>query len=283
MGRTATDKIASAVGAITEGMSLRAVSRVTGLSRTKLGDLVLQAGRASERLLDEKIRGFRCEQVECDELHTFIKKRRMRVKAKDAPEVGDAWIWVGIDPDSKLVPAHHVGKRGWLDAQRFTRQLRARIEGNVQLNTDRLMAYRAAILGEFSTWNGETWDRPAWGTIVKRYEVEVLDEGRYSPPRVVSVERRAESGNPDMSRVGTSHVESQNLTFRMRNKRAARLGNAFSKTLEHLRAATATYYAHYNFVRAHSTVRTTPAVAAGLAAQPMSLGEFVEWIGDYGR
>ena len=69
----------------------------------------------------------------------------------------------------------------------------------------------------------------------------------------------------------------------MRNKRAARLGNGFSKSVEHLRAAIAGYYAHYNFVRRHSTIKTTPAVAAGLVSAPMSIGEFAEWVDVYGR
>ena len=111
MSRTPTASKIAAVGALTEGMSLRAVSRLTGLSRTRLGLLVLQMGLASERLLDEKIRGFRCEQIECDEMWTFIQKRRSRVRAGDSPEVGDAWIWSGIDPDSKLIPLHELELR----------------------------------------------------------------------------------------------------------------------------------------------------------------------------
>ena len=92
-------------------------------------------------------------------------------------------------------------------------------------------------LGKLSKPNGSGWDRPDWATVVKRFETPVDATGRYVPPRVESVEKRAESGNPDMERATTSHVESQHLHFRMRNKRAARLSNAFSKSLEHLRAA----------------------------------------------
>ena len=200
-----------------------------------------------------------------------------------SPEAGDAWVWVGLDPDSKLVPAHHVGKRVLADAHAFTRQLRRRVEGRVQLNTDRLHAYRSAILGEFSEKAGDGWERPDWATIVKHYEVEPVAEGRYSPPRCTSVDKRVESGRPDMDRATTSHVEAHHLHFRMRNKRAARLGNAFSKSREHLRAAVATYYAHYNLVRRHSSIKTTPAVAAGLAERPWRMEELVELGAMYGR
>lgn len=286
MSRTSLDKKIAAIGALVEGASLRAVSRMTGLSRTRLGRLVLEMGHASERLLEERIRGFRCEQIECDELWTFVQKRRARVRPGDSPEVGDAWIWSGVDPDSKLVPAHHVGGRQLADAHAFARQLRHRIEGEVQLNTDRLHAYRSAIWGEFSTWNEAKgyWDRPAWGTIVKHYETpEVRDQGRYVPPRLARTDRRVESGSPDFDRISTSHVEAHHLHFRMRNRRVARMTNAISKSLQHLRAATATYYAHYNFVRKHSTLRTAPAVAGGLLNRPWTLAEFVEWGEVYGR
>jgi len=150
MSLTPIDKRIAAIGGLTEGLSLRAVSRLTALSREKLSQLVLQMGRASERLLGEKIRGFHCQQIECGEVRTFIQKRRGQVRPGDPPEAGDAWIWSGIDPESKLVPAHHVGKRGLADAHAFARQLRERISGRVQLNTDRLVAHRSAIFAEFT-------------------------------------------------------------------------------------------------------------------------------------
>ena len=107
MSKTPIETQAAAIGALTEGMSLSAVSRLTGLSRSRLGVLVLQAGRACERLLDERIRGFCCEQIEADEQWMFVHKRKHRIKPGDSPEVGDAWVWTGLDPDSKLIAAHH--------------------------------------------------------------------------------------------------------------------------------------------------------------------------------
>lgn len=178
-----------------------------------------------------------------------------------------------------------MGGRGIADAHAFARQLRQRVRGRVQINTDRLVTYRAAILGEFSEPDGNGgWIRPDWGSIVKRYEADPAPEGgRYVPPRCVDVQRRVEAGNPDPAHISTSHVEAHHLHARMRNKRLARLGNGFSKSLEHLRASMATYYAHYNFVRRHSTVRTTPAVAAGLTNRPWTLIQFVEWGELHGR
>jgi ABC-type histidine transport system ATPase subunit len=100
---------------------------------------------------------------------------------------------------------------------------------------------------------------------------------------MMRAERRVESGNPDPGRISTSHVEAQHLQFRMRNKRAARMTNAASRTLQHLRASVAMHFAQYNFVRVHSTTKETPAVAAGVVEKRWSVAELVERATMYAR
>ena len=87
------------------------------------------------------------------------------------------------------------------------------------------------------------------------------------------------------SQITTSHVERQNLTMRMSMRRFTRLTNGFSKKVEGLRAAVALHFAHYNFVRIHSTLRVTPAMAAGVSGKVWALEELVErtaWTGSEG-
>ena len=71
-------------------------------------------------------------------------------------------------------------------------------------------------------------------------------------------------------------VERQNLTMRMGNRRFTRLTNAHSKKIENHVASVALHFAHYNFARVHSTLRCTPAMAAGVATTVWSLGELVD-------
>ena len=71
-------------------------------------------------------------------------------------------------------------------------------------------------------------------------------------------------GDPDEKHVSTSYAERQNLTMRMHMRRFTRLTNAFSKKFENHCHMVALYTVWYNYIRTHKTLKTTPAVAAGL-------------------
>src|SRR3954452_18990396 len=72
------------------------------------------------------------------------------------------------------------------------------------------------------------------------------------------------TGNPDPEHVSTSYVERSNLSIRMHSRRFTRLTNAHSKKLENHIWGVALHVTFYNFVRIHSTLRTSPAMAAGI-------------------
>jgi hypothetical protein len=83
-------------------------------------------------------------------------------------------------------------------------------------------------------------------------------------------------GAPVEELVSTSFVERQNVTMRMSMRRFTRLTNGHSKKLENHGAAIALHFAHYNFVRVHSTLRATPAMAAGLSTTLWTMGELLD-------
>ncbi len=146
----------------------------------------------------------------------------------------------------------------------------------VQISTDALAAYPDAIDRSFGT-------EADHGQIVKTYSVTNLNKeaaSRYSPADVVKVERTVVSGMPDISRITTSHIESQNLTLRMHCRRLTRLTNAFSKKFENFQAAVALNFAYYNFCKTHSAIRMTPAQAAGVENSAWTVAELVERCGE---
>ena len=81
-------------------------------------------------------------------------------------------------------------------------------------------------------------------------------------------------GDPDPKHISTSYVERQNLTMRMNMRRFTRLTNGFSKKIENHMHQVALNYMHYNFVRIHQTLKTTPAIAAGVS-KPWTIADIV--------
>ncbi len=179
------------------------------------------------------------------------------------------WTFVALDSDTKLVPCFTVGKRTGETTRAFVADLASRLTNRVQISTDGLSLYASAIEDAF----GADVD---YATVVKAYEAEPMGPGRYSPPKVTSATKTAIMGTPDMDKVCTSYVERQNLTMRMQIRRMTRLTNAFSKKLRNHRAATGLHFAAYNLCRIHGTMRTTPAMAAGVTSHVWSMPELLD-------
>jgi IS1 family transposase len=184
--------------------------------------------------------------------------------------VGDTWTFVAIDSDTKLVPSFLVGKRDAAHTHAFIADVASRLLNRVQISTDGLRSYIDAIGSEFGPGGVD------YAQLHKTYEAEPSGPGRYSPPKVIEVEKTPIFGAPEADLVSTSYVERQNLTVRMGVRRYTRLTNAFSKRLDRHVAATALHFAHYNFVRCHRTLRVSPAMAAGIEQTLWGTGELLE-------
>ena len=102
---------------------------------------------------------------------------------------------------------------------------------------------------------------------------------RDSPAPMVSSEKHSAIGNPDMKHISTSHVERANLSVGMGMRRLTRLTNAFSKKLENHMHAVSFYFMVYNFVKIHKTIRTTPAMEAGVTDFLWSMEDIVMMTG----
>jgi hypothetical protein len=90
-------------------------------------------------------------------------------------------------------------------------------------------------------------------------------------------QRRQVAGPDDLDpfSICTSYVERNNLTIRTLMRRFTRLSLGFSKKLENLAAAVALHVAHYNFCRVHSTLKMTPAMAAGVVSELWTLDDLL--------
>lgn len=251
-------------------MAIRAISRVTGVSKNAIIKLLNDAGRALGVYQDEAFRNLPCKRVQVDEIWSFTYCKQKNVaKAKAAPlECGDAWTWTAICADTKLVFSLLVGDRDAYHANVFMEDVASRLAGRVQITSDGHKAYVEAVEGAF----GMDVD---YAMLVKQYGKPVYGENRYSPPQLTSAVRTRIQGNPAMEHASTSYVERQNLTMRMHMRRFTRLTNAFSKKLENHANAIALHFAYYNFVRIHQTLRMTPAMAAGVTDRLWEMSDLV--------
>jgi IS1 family transposase len=264
------EKQVTIIRALVEGVSIRSVERMTGVHRDTIMRLMVRIGEGCERLQSAMMRDLDTEAIEVDEIWGFVEKKQRHVTASDDPSrCGDVWTFVAIDADTKLIPAFRTGKRDLPTAVAFMTDLSERVRNRIQISSDGLRAYVDATEQAFGT-------AVDYCQIIKTYETEPVGAGRYSPPRVKSVERVAVAGDPSMSRASTSYVERSNLSIRMSNRRMTRLTNAFSKKIENHRAAMALHFANYNLCRVHGSLRMTPAMAAGVTTSVWTVAELVD-------
>lgn len=270
-----TEKKVAVIAMLCEGSSIRAIERITGIQKKTIGRLALRVGDACKKIMDEKMRGLTCKQIEVDEIWGFVGSKQKN--ATRTENYGDVWTFIALDADTKLIPSFTIGKRDAYHAKAFMGDLASRLANRVQISSDGLAAYEDAIERGF----GSDVD---YAQIVKTYSLSVPGSApasiRYSPAEVVRVEKKRITGNPLAERVSTSHVEKQNHTLRMHCRRLTRLTNAFSKKLENFEAAIALNFAYYNFCKTHSALRMTPAMAAGIESTHWTVEELIKRCGE---
>jgi IS1 family transposase len=251
------------ISALAEGSSIRSVERITGVHRDTIMRLGVRVGKGCANLLDQKMRNLSCEHLQFDELWGFIGKKQKHVQPDDNPDCGDVWTFCAIDSDTKLVPSFKVKKRDMRTANAFVSDVASRLKNRVQISTDGLPGYVEAVEKAF----GANVD---YAQIVKVFDDQSMDA------EVIGMTKRAFAGRPDMSLATTSHVERLNGTTRLHMRRLTRLTYAFSKKKENFEAAVALHFAYYNFVKRHNSLRTTPAMAAGIERDFWTVGDLVE-------
>jgi IS1 family transposase len=259
------------VAALVEGMSIRATVRMTGAAKNTVQKLLLELGAASLAYQDRVMHTLPCKRIQVDECWAFCYAKAKNVTPEIAaknPYAGDVWTWAAIDADTKLIPCWIIGPRDGVTARMFVNDLAARLADRIQLTSDGLSVYLAAVERAF---RGEV----DYAQLVKIYGETSESQKRYSPAECIGCERKAVTGYPDPEHVSTSFIERANLTMRMGMRRFTRLTNAFSKKIENHAAAVALHMLHYNFVRIHQTLRTTPAMAAGISERLWEISDMI--------
>lgn len=277
---------------LTEGMSIRATQRATGMDRNTICKLIVMFGDKCRAFLDARMRGLALTHLQFDEQWTFVYKKQSRLTIQERAECcdkGDVYLWTCVDQKTKLMPSFLIGKRSADNARRFMMDVAGRLVfpaphasdahgfsagGYVpvtQVSTDGFPAYPEAVDLAFGPY-------VRFGTIIKEYRNAGMI---YTPGEMVGTRR---TGIRGIGRGGerticTSHVERLNGTQRLFMKRLNRLTLAFSKKLRNLEAAFAMFAAYYNYCwqtrkpGKTGKLRSTAAMMAGIAGHVWSFDE----------
>lgn len=284
-GETFTDKTATLDGmridlsraemiirCMMEGTGVRAVARLTNTDMHTIMDLLVLIGGRCKRFIDGTFRDLQVKDVQVDELWSYVycKERTRQKLSLPLATFGDQYCFVGMEQHTKLILAWHVGNREMSQCRLFLEKLaRACWKVPFQLTADGWRSYQALVPNEFRR------HRVNFAALIKLFG-PAQETVRYSPAQITSVKQKRVCGNPDPERACTSHVERLNLSIRMGLRRFTRLTNAFSKKLENHEAALGLFFVYYNFCTKHSSIKTTPAIKAGLADHAWTVRELIE-------
>jgi IS1 family transposase len=267
------EKRLAVLAALVDGNSERAIDRMTGVNRITVSRVAMRCGRGAINLHDRVVRNLSCSMIQADEIWSYVGKKQKRVTEADGPGVGEAYTFVALCGTSKIVVSFHVGKRDQATTDAFMSDLRSRLITMPMMASDGFAPYPSAVGAEF----GEAID---YGTMKKNYSNKGRrdDDHRYEPPRDPFITKKTVFGAPDHDKITTYAVERNNGTMRHFIGRMRRLVYAFSKDLEHHKAAVSLAYAYYNFCWVVKTLKRTPAMAAGLTDHVWTIDEFLDVI-----
>jgi IS1 family transposase len=244
---------------------------MTGVAKKTVMRLLVECGEFCAEYQDQVFHNLKCQRLQVDEMWSFCycKQKNVTPEIIEDHVAGDVWLWAAVDAETKLVPCWYVGQRDAIAATEFIADLESRLANRVQITSDGLKVYVNAVIDAFA-------DEVDYAQLVKYYGTEPgEDQRRYSPAVCTGAEKIIRLGDPDPKHISTSYVERHNLSVRMTVRRFTRLTNAFSKKIENHCAAVALGYFAYNFIKIHSTLRMTPAMAAGITQRLWDVADLV--------
>jgi IS1 family transposase/transposase-like protein len=259
------EKIVQIVNCLVEGVSVRATARLTNVQKNTVLRVLRHAGMLCRRVMESRIRNLHVNYLQVDEVWGFVGKKEMNVRPDErnnGHHVGDIWLFLGIDAETKLVPTFALGERSMETAQRFMQDVAGRITNRPQITTDGWRGFIWAVEEAFGT-------NCDYGMLIKSYSER---DGRLE---LTGAQPRPIIGRPKVHHISTSYAERNNLNCRLFVRRLTRLTNAFSRRAENLNAALWIYFAHWNFVRIHTTLRVTPSMEAGVTDHLWTIDELL--------
>jgi IS1 family transposase len=276
MGKLHWQKEQLVVRCLVNGNSIRGTERIAKVHRDTVTKIMVRRGEECQNYLRLKTWKLPHDHWQVDEIWNYVAKKEDHLTHVERLKggKGDRWLFVACGEETKLVPVVHLGKRTNWHTRCFLEQLQMRLPDGYRpkISSDAMKSYEDAVYDVFG-------DQIDYGQIVKNYSKIRPRRGKNKKPPNPNkpfITRKILFGNFDLDSICTSHVERANGTIRNDGRRFTRRTLAFSKKLHNLDMAIWLQIANYNFCRIHRTLKTTPAVAAGIASEPMSVERLIE-------
>jgi IS1 family transposase len=294
--KTPSARVAEVLTALAEGLTVAAAVRVFGHSEGTLTTWLTRAGEHSETLHTCWFRHLHLPHLQLDELRTHLRSRAQVF-----------WLWVALDPRTKLIPVLHLGARTQHAAHSVVHELSQRLAPDCLpvFTSDGLNLYFYALTAHFGQWVTAVGQRTRqWQVVPELIYGQV--KKTYRRRKVVRVTRVMRCGTfADLrtalvklglsGRLNTAFVERVNLTIRQGIAALARRTWATAQTVPSLGSHLEWWRAYYHFVRPHASLRValarpierggrrmprryrqrTPAMAAGLTSWRWTVQELL--------
>ena len=311
--RVSVELIVRVVACLAEGLGIRGTARGFEVDPNTVLQWLVEAAEQLHAFSRHVLHDVRVRQVQLDELFALLRAVKegevSEAEVIERLERSPSWVWVAMDPESKLLLTIDVGDRTLAMAQRMIHQVvQVLAPGCVPLFlTDGFKAYMTALLTHFGHWvqsprrqaTGPV-PKPRWLPLPQLLYAQVVKTVRRR--RLVRVRHRVVFGTleainhvlaPLGWQINTAFVERLNLTIRQHVAAVGRRVSTLCKGEDGLRQQVAIFHCYYNFCLPHARLRQplpqpelthgtssaaqwrpcTPAMAAGLTDRVWSLRE----------
>jgi IS1 family transposase len=311
--RVAPELIVRVIACLAEGLGIRGTARVFEVDPNTVLQWLVEAADQLRAFSVYFLHDLHLRQVQLDELYAVLSALKEGEVSEDEAIArlsrSPHWVWVAMDPESKLVLAIDVGGRTLAMAQRVVHQVvQVLAPGCAPLFlTDGFREYMTALLTHYGSWvqpprrQGKgPMPKPRWMPLPRLLYAQVIKTVRRR--RLVRVCHRVVFGTVEAVQqvlaahgwqINTAFIERLNLSIRQHVAAVGRRVTTLCKGEDGLRQQLALYHVYDNFCLPHTSLRQplplpaptygsgsakqwrpcTPAMAAGLTDQVWSLRE----------
>jgi IS1 family transposase len=315
--RGSVELIVRVLACLAEGLGIRGTARVFEIDPSTVLQWLVDAAEQLRAFSQHFLHDVRVQQVQLDELFALLSAVKdgtvSEAEAIERLERSPQWVWVAMDPESKLLLAIDVGNRTLAMAQRVVHQVVQVLAPDCAplFLTDGFREYMTALLTHYGQWvqpprrqSKGPMPTPRWMPLPGLLYAQVVKTVRRR--RLVAVQHRVVFGTLDAVNqvlaplgwhINTAFVERINLTIRQHVAAVGRRVSTLCKGEDGLRQQLAVFHCYDNFCLPHASVRLplpqpepthgsgsatqwqprTPAMAAGLTDHVWTLREVLRF------